>query len=162
MKAIPTHHLSVVSRSSDATTSLGVTVGRCLGVGHFIALRGPLGAGKTRFAQGLLAGLGVRGGGRSPTFVLMYEYEGRVPVYHLDAYRLKGPEELLELGFEELLSAPAAVILEWSDRVTALLPPDRLEVELEPMVGQADGRMISLTATGCRHQALIATLDLGG
>ncbi len=161
MKATPTHRLTVMSPSADATTSLGMTVGRRLAIGHFVALRGPLGAGKTCFAQGLLAGLGVRGGGRSPTFILMYEYEGRVPVYHLDAYRLKGPEELLEVGFEELLSAPAVVILEWSDRVTALLPPDRLEVELEPVVGQADGRRISLTAAGCQHQVLIAALDLG-
>jgi tRNA threonylcarbamoyladenosine biosynthesis protein TsaE len=92
----------------------------------------------------------------------MYQYAGRVPAYHLDAYRLTGPEELLELGYEELLSGSAVVILEWSDRVTALLPADRLEVELQPVPGPEDWRRIALTATGDRHQALLATLDRDG
>lgn len=161
MKANPVHRLSILSPNVDATISLGLAIGRRLAAGHFVALRGSLGAGKTCFAQGLLAGLEVRQGGRSPTFILMYQYEGRVPVYHLDAYRLNSPEELLELGYEELLSESAVVILEWSDRAGALLPPDRLEVELEPMTEQAGQRLISLAATGDRHQVLIAALDSG-
>ncbi|HCC33861.1 MAG TPA: tRNA (adenosine(37)-N6)-threonylcarbamoyltransferase complex ATPase subunit type 1 TsaE [Clostridiales bacterium] len=161
MKADLPRRVAILSRNRDATIAIGLAVGRRLAAGDFVALRGPLGAGKTCFAQGLLTGLEVRGGGRSPTFVLMYCYEGRVPVCHLDAYRLNAPEELLELGWEELLSGPAVVILEWSDRATALLPPDRLEVELEPTAEQDDRRLIALTATGDRHQALIASLDPG-
>ncbi|HSW11093.1 MAG TPA: tRNA (adenosine(37)-N6)-threonylcarbamoyltransferase complex ATPase subunit type 1 TsaE [Bacillota bacterium] len=161
MNADLPRRVAILSRNRDATIAIGLAVGRRLAAGQFVALRGPLGAGKTCLAQGLLAGLEVREGGRSPTFVLMYCYEGRVPVYHLDAYRLNAPEELLELGWEELLSGPAVVILEWSDRATALLPPDRLEVDLEPVAEQDDWRLISMAATGDRHQALIASLDPG-
>ena len=104
--------------------------------GECVALYGDLGAGKTQFVRGLVIGLG--GDGRavsSPTFVLLNVYERglRLPVYHLDAYRVSGPEELEAIGFSELLTQGAVVVVEWAQRVEPLLPPDRIDVRIAPV-----------------------------
>ncbi|HZN64092.1 MAG TPA: tRNA (adenosine(37)-N6)-threonylcarbamoyltransferase complex ATPase subunit type 1 TsaE [Tepidisphaeraceae bacterium] len=104
--------------------------------GECVALYGDLGAGKTQFVRGLVIGLG--GDGRavsSPTFVLLNVYERglRLPVYHLDAYRVSGPEELEAIGFSELLTQGAVVVVEWAQRVEPLLPPERIDVRIVPV-----------------------------
>ena len=118
--------------SADETTTraIGAAVAGLLDPGDVVGLAGDLGAGKTRLVQGAADALGADDPVVSPTFMLVREYEGRVPVHHLDAYRLSGPQELEDLGLEDVLSAEAVVFVEWADRVAAALPESWLELVL--------------------------------
>ncbi len=122
------------SRSAAQTQALGRALGLGLRGGAFLALCGPLGAGKTQLVKGLAIGLGVPEDEpvTSPTFVLMREYAGRVTLYHIDAYRLSGAGELLDLGLEEITAEPdAVVVVEWADRAPGAIPADAIRIELE-------------------------------
>src|SRR5207302_9287486 len=107
---------------------------RVLLPGTVVALIGPLGAGKTRLVQTVATALGVPAGSvTSPTFVLVNEYAGgRMPIYHFDTYRLKDDDEFLNLGPDEYFDSNGITFVEWADRVTRLLPAERLEITLEP------------------------------
>ncbi|MDR1193574.1 MAG: tRNA (adenosine(37)-N6)-threonylcarbamoyltransferase complex ATPase subunit type 1 TsaE [Peptococcaceae bacterium] len=114
------------------TRAWGAALARLLPPGAFVALRGDLGAGKTCLAQGMAQGLGYPGAAASPTFGLIHEYlGGRLPFYHFDVYRLKDPSELEELGYEDYFYGDGVCGVEWSERVPAYLPADRLEVAIE-------------------------------
>jgi tRNA threonylcarbamoyladenosine biosynthesis protein TsaE len=95
---------------------------------------GELGVGKTTFVQGLAQGLGVSERVRSPTFVLMHEYHGRIPLYHFDAYRIKSVDELREIGFEDTVCAQGITVIEWGEKTEGLLPQGcwRIVIELLP------------------------------
>jgi len=124
----------VVTNGPRQTRAIGRALGTVLQTGDIVALAGPLGAGKTQFVQGLAAGLGVPREEPvvSPTFVLVREYLGRLKLYHIDAYRLGGPDELLALGFEELAAETGAVVvIEWADRTRNAIPPRACWVQLE-------------------------------
>ena len=95
-----------------------------------MALSGELGAGKTCFIQGLARGLGVERSPTSPTFVLINQYAGRVPVYHVDAYRTESLTERLDLGLEELFGGPGVTVVEWADKLMPLLPADTMHVHI--------------------------------
>jgi len=128
------------------TRQCGCLLGRLLRAGDVVALSGALGAGKTQFVKGLAAGLDVRADEvvSSPTFVLMREYAGRLRLYHLDAYRLHDVDELLALGWEELLEEPGAVVvLEWADRVPDAVPPAAWRIELEHL--SELGRLLTIS-----------------
>ena len=132
-------------RSSSAfeTEKWGEELGARLGAGQFVALRGPLGAGKTTLIRGICRGLGVDVEEvSSPTFVLLQIYSGRVPVYHFDAYRLEGPRDLEEIGALDYFEGDGVCLVEWPERAEELLPVPRLEVTLE-VVGP-DEREIQL------------------
>lgn len=123
-----------VTKSPQETFALGQALGQVLRGGDFLALTGPLGAGKTHLVKGIAAGLGVLDDEPvvSPTFVLIREYRGRLKLYHIDAYRLHGPAELLSLGLDEIIAEPDAVTaLEWADRVTGAIPAGACWIELE-------------------------------
>lgn len=116
----------------EATERWGEELGRRLQAGQVVALSGPLGAGKTTLIRGLCRGLGIpEEEVSSPTFVLMQIYEGRLPVYHFDAYRLEGPRDLEGIGALDYFEGDGVCLVEWPDRASGLLPDDRLEVELE-------------------------------
>jgi len=127
--------------------------GRTAQPGDCAALAGPLGAGKTVLAKGLAIGLGIPPEEvTSPTFVLMTIHEGRIPLYHFDAYRLNGPEDLLAMGTEAAFyGGDGLAVVEWADRVTGALPPDRLEIRIS-IIG-ATRRRFSLAPTGPRSAA---------
>src|SRR6266540_6127853 len=116
----------------EATESFGRRLGERLFPGAVVALVGPLGAGKTHLTRALAEGLGVRNPAavNSPTFVLIQEYPGPVPVYHFDAYRLSGPREFAELGVEEYFAGDGVCVVEWADRVADVMPAERLTVSL--------------------------------
>lgn len=125
----------VVSESVADTERIAGELARTLVGGECIALHGDLGAGKTQFVRGLVAGLG--GDARSvssPTYVLLNIYNtGRLTVYHLDAYRVSGADDFESIGFTELLEQAGVVVVEWAGRVKDLLPPQTIEVTLNPV-----------------------------
>ena len=121
----------ITSHSPEETAAIGARLAERLGPGDIVALTGELGAGKTCFTQGLARGLGVKGRVVSPTFVLVNEYRGRLPVHHVDAYRTESLTELLDLGLEELFSGDGVTIVEWADKLLPLLPPHTIHVHIE-------------------------------
>jgi tRNA threonylcarbamoyladenosine biosynthesis protein TsaE len=115
-----------------ATERLGQALAAVLSGGTVVALIGTLGAGKTRLVQAFAAAHGVpRDAATSPTFVLVNEYRGRLPIYHIDAYRLRDEDEFLELGPEEYFDSAGVTFIEWADRVADCLPAERLEIHCE-------------------------------
>jgi tRNA threonylcarbamoyladenosine biosynthesis protein TsaE len=137
------------------TQRLGAALAEVLSPGTVVGLIGTLGAGKTRLVQAVTAALGVPPGNvTSPTFVLVNEYTGgRLPVYHFDTYRLKDEDEFLELGPGEYFDSNGLVFIEWADRVTELLPSERLEIEIE--VTDETERRISIRGTSPRMEELV-------
>ena len=121
----------VETHSPEETWGLAAELADGLGPGTVIALHGDLGAGKTCFIQGYAAALGIDEPITSPTYTLIGEYEGRLPLHHIDLYRLSGPEEALGLGLEEYFDANAITAIEWAERAEGLLPPDLLHIRIE-------------------------------
>jgi tRNA threonylcarbamoyladenosine biosynthesis protein TsaE len=119
--------------TEEETARLGRAVADVIEPGVVIGLVGPLGAGKTRVVRAIAETLGVDPGAvASPTFVLIHEYEGRLPIYHFDAYRLKNREEFEDLGVAEYWGLGGVCLIEWADRVRGLLPPDSWIIGIEP------------------------------
>jgi tRNA threonylcarbamoyladenosine biosynthesis protein TsaE len=121
------------SRSVEETQSIAENIARTLAPNSAIALHGQLGAGKTQFVRGLLVGLsGDPRTVSSPTYVLLNIYDsGRLPLYHLDAYRIAGPDDFEGIGFTELLEQGGVVVVEWAERILPLLPKDALHVRID-------------------------------
>jgi len=123
---------TLASRGPAETQAIGERLGARLTPGAVVACTGELGAGKTCFLQGLARGLGVAGGVTSPTFVLVNQYRGgRMPIYHLDAYRTGSLTELVDLGLEEMLHGDGVTVIEWADKLLPLLPARTIHVHLE-------------------------------
>jgi tRNA threonylcarbamoyladenosine biosynthesis protein TsaE len=124
--------LCVRSPSPEHTRALGAALGRALGPGAVIGLSGPLGAGKTCFVQGLASGMALDGGAvvTSPTFTLVAEYSGPLPLRHADFYRVESPSRLDDAGFADLLDGRGVLVVEWAERFPEALPRDRLEVHI--------------------------------
>jgi tRNA threonylcarbamoyladenosine biosynthesis protein TsaE len=148
------------SGSLEETQRLGAQLGRLLAAGDVVLLTGTLGAGKTAFTQGIGAGLGVRETVNSPTFMLVKEYAGRLPLYHFDLYRIEEPEELYALGFEEYFGGDGVAVVEWAERGEdargAVWPANWLRVALRAGVSRPTERTLDLSAQGARGQALLA------
>ena len=138
-----------VSPGPAVTEALGYSLAQMLRPGDVITLAAPLGGGKTTLVRGLASGLGI---GEelvsSPTFVIWQIYEGRMKLHHVDAYRLRSPEELEEIGLAECLAGSDVVVLEWPQVAETLLPVDRLEVVLDYLEGQEESRTIDLHPRG--------------
>jgi tRNA threonylcarbamoyladenosine biosynthesis protein TsaE len=108
-----------------------------------VTLRGELGAGKTTLARAICRGYGVPNEVTSPTFTLVHEYRGaRSPVYHLDLYRLKGPDDLANIGWDEMISAEALILVEWPERAGELLPPDHVPILLQHLPDDPKRRLL--------------------
>ena len=122
-----------ISRSPEQTQEIGKALGANARSGHVFLLIGDLGVGKTCLTQGVLWGLGASEHARSPSFVLASQYEGRLPLYHIDLYRLGSVDEVLDLGLEEYLYGQGVCVVEWADRALELLSTDHLEVRMKPL-----------------------------
>jgi tRNA threonylcarbamoyladenosine biosynthesis protein TsaE len=137
----------LVSRSQQDTDRLGQALGRALRGGETIALYGPLGAGKTALVRGISQGLGGESVTvSSPTFVMIHEYRGRLPLAHVDLYRVRSPRDLESTGLIDYFSGPTVIAIEWADKGAPALPSDRLEIELSHRAARS--RVIRLRATG--------------
>jgi len=137
--------MTLRSRSAEETRAAGRRLGRDLAPGDVVALSGPLGVGKTVFAQGVAEALGIHEPITSPTFTLISEYEGRMPFYHMDLYRLGTPEEFAWLGVEEMLNGRGVCLVEWSERAGDELPDRTIVVR---MTVESDGsRTIAVDRT---------------
>jgi tRNA threonylcarbamoyladenosine biosynthesis protein TsaE len=145
----PRDAATLVARTSsvEATQGLAAALASLAQAGDLVVLAGDLGAGKTAFAQGFGRGLGVTEPITSPTFTLVQEYVGRLPVHHVDVYRLDQLRQVDDLGLSELLDDEGVVLIEWGDAILPMLPSDLLEVRLTFGAGD-DDRTIALRSAG--------------
>jgi tRNA threonylcarbamoyladenosine biosynthesis protein TsaE len=146
--------LDFISHSEEQTRRLGARLGLLLSGGEVIGLQGELGTGKTRWIQGVGAGLGVSEPITSPTFTLISEHVGRLPLYHIDLYRISEPTEALALGLEDYLYGRGVCCIEWAERVKAVLPAERLWIALRHF--DETKRGITMQGEGPRYEALLA------
>jgi tRNA threonylcarbamoyladenosine biosynthesis protein TsaE len=150
----------ITSQSVVRTRALGRALGELARAGDVVLLEGALGAGKTAFTQGIGLGLGVSATINSPTFTILKEYEGRIPLYHFDLYRLEAPDELYELGFEDYFHGEGVCVVEWAERgefkddEEPVWDGDWLRVTLN-IVGENE-RTLACSVDGARGQALLA------
>lgn len=142
------------SHAPADTRAIGRALGASAHPGTVVALVGPLGAGKTQLAKGVAEGLGIESVVNSPTFVLMNEHEGRLRLFHVDAYRLDDPEAALAAGMLDDRAADGVTVIEWADRLAGWLPAERLELALEPDPAGSDERRIAWRAAGTEHGRL--------
>lgn len=152
--------LDVISHSLVQTRRLGARLGAKAQAGDIFCLDGDLGSGKTSFVQGIGEGLGVTVPVVSPTFVLVNVYRtapGRPPLYHLDLYRISGPQEALDFGLEDYLYGEGVVAIEWPERIRDILPPEYLWITFRHL--DATKRGLVLQPKGARYEALVADLQ---
>ena len=144
------------SNSPADTQDLGEKMGKCLKPGAVMALTGELGSGKTLLTRGICAGLGVPlRQVNSPTFVLVNEYNGRLPVYHMDLYRLGDTAEVVDIGLLDYLARGAAglIVIEWAEKILSMLPAGYLSINIDVL--SARRRKISLSAEDDKFAYLV-------
>jgi tRNA threonylcarbamoyladenosine biosynthesis protein TsaE len=154
---------TVRTSTAEETQAIGRALGRVLrravlqdGIAAVVALEGPLGSGKTCFVQGLARGLGAAGNVRSPTFTLIQEHPGDVPLHHVDLYRL-GAAEADALGLEEVTDQAGVTAIEWPGRAADILPAEHLTIELQFDEGPSQ-RRLGIIPAGARYERLVAAL----
>ena len=147
--------LTFKSAGVDETTRFGERLGMLLSPGDIIALNGELGAGKTTLVKGIVRGLGVTDmrAVKSPTFALVHKYEGRIPIYHFDAYRLEDGEEMLNIGSDEMIYGDGVALVEWANKVLECLPEEYLKITL--IAVSENERSIEISGYGKRYDKII-------
>ena len=151
------HETHFHSESEIETTELGRLLAFALEPGCNVGLIGDLGAGKTRLVQAIASALDVPPEQvNSPTFTLINEYPGTIPLRHCDTYRLRNPDEFLDLGLDELLAEDGVALIEWADRVRDLLPRDVLRIAIR--IVSTTERIFEISAAGKTSQALLGRL----
>jgi tRNA threonylcarbamoyladenosine biosynthesis protein TsaE len=148
--------LDIISHSAEQTRRLGVRLGTLLGASDIICLAGDLGAGKTAFAIGIGEGWGVKTPLTSPTFNLVHEHEREADsllLFHLDCYRLHSPASAETIGIDDILRGRGPVVIEWPENIDAILPPERLWIELR--IIEPTRRNFIFEASGKRYEALL-------
>ncbi len=125
--------MKFITKSAEETVSLGEKIGAALKKGDVIAMSGTLAAGKTTITKGIAKSLGIKDEITSPTFCLVSEYEGKMPLYHMDVYRLEGPEDFETLGPDEMLYGNGVCIIEWSEKIRQCLPKKTIFLDIKPL-----------------------------
>lgn len=138
--------MKIISRNETETFELGHKLGRMLKAGMVLSLNGDLGAGKTYLTKGIAKGLGIDEYVTSPSFTIVNEYEGRLPLYHFDVYRIDDVNEMFEIGFDEYLFGSGVCIVEWGDIVRDILPNETIHIEIKRV--EEDIREISIEDFG--------------
>lgn len=124
--------ITLTSESAERTIELGRKIGTMLKKGDVLALQGTLAAGKTTITKGIADALGVKDTITSPTFCLISEYEGRMPLYHMDVYRLDGAEDFVNLGTDDMIYGDGVSIIEWSEKIMEELPKKTIVICIKP------------------------------
>ena len=150
--------LHLISHSPEQTQRLGVQLGKLAQAGDVFLLSGNLGSGKTCLTQGIAWGLGVKEYAFSPSFVIAREYHGRLPLYHIDFYRLDRSEEIIDLGLDEYFYGNGVCVVEWTEKGTAVLPQENLLIKLD-YISDTE-RSLSLEPKGERYSQLLKSLSL--
>ncbi|NLY44173.1 MAG: tRNA (adenosine(37)-N6)-threonylcarbamoyltransferase complex ATPase subunit type 1 TsaE [Clostridiaceae bacterium] len=151
--------IRLVSKSPEDTIKIAYTIGKYLRPGDVICLGGDLGAGKTAFTQGLAKGLGIKEHVTSPTFTIVNEYYGMMPMYHFDVYRINDPDEMMEIGFDEYVDGDGISVIEWAEKIQDILPPYYLNININKKLEEGDNyREIVLEAVGDKYRPVIDQL----
>ncbi|SJZ34357.1 tRNA (adenosine(37)-N6)-threonylcarbamoyltransferase complex ATPase subunit type 1 TsaE [Selenihalanaerobacter shriftii] len=147
--------LTLSTASPEETVELGEKLGELLANGDIICLQGDLGAGKTYLAKGILKGIGVNEEVTSPTYTLVNEYQGELPAYHIDLYRISDYRELYDIGFEEYLYGDGITIIEWPDKSGSLMPDNYLNITIK---GEENSRKIKIIPQANKYIGLVTEL----
>lgn len=146
-----------VSKSPEETIGIGEHLGKWLKKGDIICFFGDLGSGKTTFIKGIAKGLKIgQKKVHSPTFVLMNVYQGRLPLFHFDLYRLEDAQEISDLGCDEFFYDDGVSVIEWANRLGTFLPEEYLRIDLKHR--KLDERVIRLSAKGLRYQNIVGKI----
>lgn len=150
----------IISNNVDKTLKLGKKIGNLLLKGNTIALTGEFGAGKTTLIKGIASGLGVKDIKyvNSPSFVIIKEYKGRLPIYHFDIHRLDNNSDLDTLGYEEYFYGNGVTLIEWADKIKEVLPPEYLDIHLS--INGVNSRVIELRSFGNTYKNIIKGIKL--
>jgi tRNA threonylcarbamoyladenosine biosynthesis protein TsaE len=150
------NQLEIISHSPEQTQKFGTRLGELAQPGDTLLLVGDLGAGKTCLAQGIAQGLGIKEYAASPSFVVVRELYGRLPLYHIDFYRLDNLEEITELGLDDYLYGNGVSVVEWAEKGLSLLPPEHLLIEMG-YVSDTE-RSLKLKPAGKHYRKLVVQL----
>jgi tRNA threonylcarbamoyladenosine biosynthesis protein TsaE len=150
--------LKVTSNSPEQTQLLGNYLGELAQEADVFLLTGELGAGKTCLVQGIARGLDVTEYAFSPSFVILREYHGRLPLYHIDLYRLDNVEEVADLGLEDYLYGDGVCVVEWAEKGFQVLPEGNLLIDIRYILGSPTGRSLCLKPRGARYVDLMKQL----
>ena len=148
--------LETVSNSAEQTRKIGMKLGKLAASGDVIFLVGSLGAGKTCLTQGIARGLGIHEYTASPSFVLVREYQGKLPLYHIDLYRLDRIEEVTQLGLDDYLYGNGVCVVEWADKGLSVLPGEHLLIEIQFI--SSTKRKLILVPRGARYDEMLSKL----
>ena len=149
--------LNIRTHSAEQTRAVGQYIGEYAQEGDIFLLSGELGTGKTCLTQGIAVGLGVPGYVRSPTFVLMTQYQGRLRLHHMDLYRLEGSFQAWDLGIEEQLTSNDVCVIEWADRASDIFPEESLWIDLSHNQN-SDSRNITFYSQSSKYESIITKL----
>ncbi|MFC1899424.1 tRNA (adenosine(37)-N6)-threonylcarbamoyltransferase complex ATPase subunit type 1 TsaE [Chloroflexota bacterium] len=150
-------HFNYISYSTKQTQELGARIGKIAKEGDVLLLNGNLGAGKTCLTQGIARGLGIKEHALSPSFMLVRELYGRLPLYHIDLYRLNNLAEITDLGLDEYLYGNGICVVEWAEKGISLLPAEHLLVKIEHR--SETERSFSLQSHGKRYADMLKLLN---
>ena len=132
--------MRIVTNSTAETESLGESLAARLKGGEVLALFGPMGMGKTAFTRGLARGLGVQGGVSSPTFALVHEHAGKIPLYHFDMFRVTSWDDLYSTGFFDYLESDGVLVIEWSENIEGALPENAVRITVS--LGETENQRV--------------------
>lgn len=148
------HKIKLESTGIKDTTAIARIIGRHLLPGSVVCLTGELGTGKTCFVKGLAEGLGINSREvTSPTFIIIREYRGRIPLYHIDLYRIGFIEDIRDIGMDEVIYGTGVTAIEWAERIRDVLPDERIDITLKWI--NEKSRLIELKATGLNHSKML-------
>jgi tRNA threonylcarbamoyladenosine biosynthesis protein TsaE len=148
--------MKLTSHSPEETQRFGKELGHLARAGDVILLVGNLGAGKTCLTQGIAWGLNIDGYARSPSFVVVNEYRGRLPMYHIDLYRLDNITEIADLGLDDYLYGKGLCVVEWADKAFDLMPPQNLLIKID-LLGENE-RKLEITPHGQQYKEMLADI----
>ena len=143
--------LEIKTLSFEKTVEVGIKLGKVLQKGDVICLSGNLGTGKTAFTNGIAGALGISGYITSPTFTIVNEYSGAIPLYHFDVYRIADCEEMFEIGFDEYIYGNGITVIEWAELIMDILPNELIWVEMKRDAVNQDARILNITFKGNRY-----------